>query len=132
MAEEGGVKMFTWVKGNAYALVATLYENNITLNQAAAAYFQDVRWVMIGLDHDAKRLAIKPITKREIDLKLVALEQLHKISLGKGYARISNKQTMEEISRLIDQPLHAQKYDGVYDEQEGLLIVDLNGEAMKG
>lgn len=25
--------MFTWVKGNAYTPVATLYANNITLNQ---------------------------------------------------------------------------------------------------
>ncbi len=124
--------MFTWVKGNAYSLVATMYENNITLNQAAATYFQDVRWVMIGIDHEAKQVAIKPVTKREIDLKLVPLEQLHKISVGKGYARISGKQTMEEISRLIKQPLHALKFDGIYDEQQGLFIIHLVSDAEKG
>lgn len=124
--------MFTWVKGNAYSLIATLYENNITLNQAAAAYFQDVRWVMIGIDHETKQIAIKPVTKREMDLKLVALDQLHKISVGKGYARISNKQMMEEIAKIIAQPLQAQKCDGTYDEQEGLLIIDLVKEQERG
>ncbi len=124
--------MFTWVKGNAYSLIATLYESNITLNQAAATYFKDVRWVMIGIDHEAKQIAIKPVTKREIDSKLVALEQLHKISVGKGYARISNKQIMEEISEMIAQPLQAQKCDGTYDEQEGLVIIHLAKDQERG
>lgn len=45
--------MFTWVKGNVYTLVLTLYPNNITLNSSAASYFEDVRWAMIGLDKDS-------------------------------------------------------------------------------
>ena len=44
--------MFTWIKGNAYTLVLTLYPNNITLNSSAASYFEDVRWAMIGLDKE--------------------------------------------------------------------------------
>lgn len=124
--------MFTWVKGNAYALVATLYTNNITLNHAAASYFQDVRWVMIGIDHKEKMIAIKPVTKREIDLKLVPLDQLHKVSIGKGYARISNKQVMEEVADLLKYDLDGCKFDAEFHDQEGLLIIDLTTNVEKG
>ena len=50
--------MFTWVKGNVYTLVLTLYPNNITLNSSAASYFEDVRWAMIGLDKDLSLIHI--------------------------------------------------------------------------
>ena len=41
--------MFEWVKGNAYTMLVTLYPNNFTLNNVAAAYFEDIRWCCIGL-----------------------------------------------------------------------------------
>ena len=124
--------MFTWVKGNAYTPVATLYANNITLNQAAAALVQDARWVMLGLDHDNKRVAIRPVSKQEIDRKQVMLQQLHKVSLGKGYARISNKQVMEEIADMLKQPLNGDKFEAVYDEASNLLVIELMKQREKG
>lgn len=124
--------MFTWVKGNVYAPIATLYANNITLNNAAAAYFQDVRWVMIGIDHEAEKIAIRPVKKKDIDRKLVPMEQLHKVSIGKGYARITNKQMMEEISNLLGEPLNGNKYNAMFHEQQGLLIVELTSRMEKG
>ncbi|MCI8850500.1 MAG: hypothetical protein HFE82_03015 [Erysipelotrichaceae bacterium] len=124
--------MFTWVKGNAYTPVATLYANNITLNQAAAALVQDARWVMLGLDHDNKRVAIRPVSKQEIDRKQVMLQQLHKVSLGKGYARISNKQVMEEIAGMLKQSLNGDKFEAVYDEASNLLVIELMKQREKG
>ena len=124
--------MFTWVKGNVYAPIATLYANNITLNNAAAAYFQDVRWVMIGIDHEAEKIAIRPVKKKDVDRKLVPMEQLHKVSIGKGYARITNKQMMEEISNLLGEPLNGNKYNAMFHEQQGLLIVELTSRLEKG
>lgn len=124
--------MFTWVKGNAYALVVTLYPNNITLNNSAAAHFQDVRWAMIGIDHENRCVAIKPVTKREVDIKLVPLEQLHKVSIGKGYARISNKQVVEEISSVLGKEVDGVKFDAEFDDKQGLLIIDLNEITQKG
>lgn len=118
--------MFTWVKGNAYTLVLTLYPNNITLNSSAASYFEDVRWAMIGIDKENHRLGIRPITKREIDLKLVSKDQLHKVSLGKGYARISNKTVMEELAGIIHRPLNGLKINAEYDDKENMLIADLH------
>ena len=124
--------MFTWVKGNAYTPVATLYANNITLNQAAAVLVQDVRWVMLGLDHENKRVAIRPVSKQEIDRKQVMLQQLHKVSLGKGYARISNKQVMEEIAGMLKQSLNGDKFEAVYDEASNLLVIELMKQREKG
>lgn len=118
--------MFTWVKGNAYTLVLTLYPNNITLNSSAASYFEDVRWAMIGIDKENHCLGIRPITKREIDLKLVSKDQLHKVSLGKGYARISNKTVMEELAGIIQRPLNGLKINAEYDDKENMLIADLH------
>lgn len=124
--------MFTWVKGNVYAPIATLYNNNITLNNAAAAHFQDVRWAMVGIDHEAKQIAIKPVKKKDVDHKLVSLEKLHKVSIGKGYARITNKQMMEEISDMLGETLNGSKYDAMYNDQQGLLIIELIHRLEKG
>ncbi|MEG0469330.1 hypothetical protein [Amedibacillus sp. YH-ame10] len=118
--------MFEWVKGNVYTMILTLYPNNITLNSSAASIFQDVRWVMIGIDKTHSQLGICPVTKREIDLNLVPLAQLHKISVGKGYARISNKMIIEELSAMIDQPIDGLKINAVFDEKQNMLIADLH------
>lgn len=118
--------MFEWVKGNVYTMILTLYPNNITLNSSAATYFQDVRWVMIGIDKSDCQIGIRPVTKREIDLKLVPMSQLHKISVGKGYARISNKMIIEELSAMIDQPIEGLKVNAVFDEGQNMLIADLH------
>ena len=90
--------MYEWIKGSVFNMITTLYPTNITLNSSAATVFSDVRWVMLGLDRIECKLAIKPIAKREIDLKLVPMDQLHKISIGKGYARISCKSIIDEIN----------------------------------
>ena len=118
--------MFEWVKGNVYTMILTLYPTNITLNSSAATYFQDVRWVMIGIDKRNHQIGIRPISKRELDLNLVPLSQLHKISVGKGYARISNKMIIEELSAMIDQPINGLKINAVFDEGENMLVADLH------
>lgn len=117
--------MFEWVKGNAYSLVVTLYPNNITLNSSAAEHFKDVRWAMIGIDKKHHRLGIKPVTKREVDLNLIPKEQLHKVSIGNGYARISNKVVINEISAMIDREINGLKLSATYDETEEVLIVNI-------
>ncbi|MCF0108502.1 MAG: hypothetical protein HUJ57_00090 [Erysipelotrichaceae bacterium] len=118
--------MFEWFQGNVYTMVVTFYPTNITLNTVAASHFNDVRWCCIGLDPNNRQLAIKPVTAREIDLGLIPLENLHKISLGKGYARISNKLIINEISRLLDTECNGIKFSAMFDDKQKMLIVDLN------
>jgi hypothetical protein len=117
--------MYEWVTGNAHALIVRVYPTNITLNASAASFFNDVRYVTIGFNKESMKVAIKPITKREVDLKLVPLEQLHKVSIGKGYGRISNKLVCDEISALIDQPLTGQRFLSQFDAKSHMLVIDL-------
>jgi hypothetical protein len=117
--------MYEWVTGNAHALIVRVYPTNITLNASAASFFNDVRYVTIGFNKESNKVAIKPITKREVDLKLVPLEQLHKVSIGKGYGRISNKLVCDEISALIEQPLTGQRFLSQFDAKSHMLVIDL-------
>ena len=118
--------MFQWIKGNAYTMIATLNDTAITLNNSAAAYFADIRWCLVGLDDENKLMAINPVTKNEYDLHLYPMEDLHKISVGTGYARVSNKALMTSISALIGLPLDGLKYLASWDEKEKMLVIDLN------
>lgn len=120
--------MFEWIKGNAYSLNVTLYPSNITLNASAACYFKDIRWVMVGIDNLNKKIAIKPITKREVDLNLVPLQHLHKISIGKGYGRISNKAVIQNVENMLERNLNGIKFHAEFDDNENVLIVDLSKE----
>lgn len=117
--------MYQWVRGNVNSNIVTLYPNNFTLNNIAASYFQDCRWCCLGIDKENYKIAIKPITKREIDLKLVPVENLHKVSMGKGYARISNKMIIEEIAKMLDETCNGIKFSAAFDEKEKMLVIDL-------
>lgn len=121
--------MYEWLTGNAHTMVVTLYNTNITLNNSAAAYFSDVRYATIGINRDLKQFVIRPVTKREVELKIVQLEHLHKVSIGKGYARISNKIVCDELSAIINENLEGQKYIARYDDKEKLLVINLSDES---
>ena len=118
--------MFEWEKGNAFSLVFTLYANNFTLNNAACTKFKDSKWCMIGIDRTNKQVAIKPIFKKDIDLNIYPLENLHKVFLGKGYARISNKNIINEISNIINKECNGIKFEATFDNDQQMLIIDLN------
>ena len=118
--------MYMWTDGNSYLDVVTLYANNFTLNNTASEHFKDTRWCCIGIDEETKKIAIKPITKREVDLKLVPLKQLHKVSIGKGYTRVSNKSIIDKVSQMIEKECNGIKFNATFDEKERMLIIDLN------
>lgn len=120
--------MFEWSKGNAFSQIVTIYNNNFTLNNCAMQYFKESKWCMIGIDKANKKVAIKPINKQQIDLNIYPLENLHKVFIGKGYARISNKSVINEISKLLDQECNGQKFSCDYDQQDEMLIIDLNNQ----
>lgn len=122
--------MFEWIPGNAVQLLLTFNAGNLTLNASAARYLEDVRYVTIGLDKPNQRIAIKPITKREIDLQLVPFEHLHKVSIGNGYARITSKAVCDSISAMLQAKAEGRKYQIVYNEIEKMLIVDFRRPSM--
>lgn len=117
--------MLEWFNGSSFTSIVTIYPNNFTLNTSAGQHFQEVRYCMIGIDRQNLKVAIRPVNKEEIDLQLFPLEQLHKVSVGKGYVRISNKTVIEEIEKLINVTLNGVKFSAVFEEKENMLLIDL-------
>ena len=120
--------MYEWIKGSTFTALATMTDTNITLNNSATSHFTDVRWVLVGLDYEAAQLAIKPVTRSDYDLRIYPLEDLHKISIGNGYARITNKSIMNTIAGVVGKPLENSKYLATWDEQQNMLEIDLTKE----
>ena len=120
--------MYEWIKGSTFTALATMSDTNITLNNSATSHFTDVRWVLVGLDYEAGKLAIKPVTRSDYDLRIYPLEDLHKISIGNGYARITNKSIMNTIAGVVGKPLENSKYLATWDEQQNMLEIDLTKE----
>ena len=87
---------------------------------------------MLGIDVEKKQAAIKAVNKEEIDLGLVPLENLHRISYGKGYARISNKSFIADLGRFIDIKDEGVKLPLTYDESEKMLIMNIDSNTTGG
>ena len=118
---------FKWSTNEAVATVISFYPTNITLNKVACRYFDDVNYVLLGVDEEQHQIGIKPLSKEEIDQNLYASDCYFKLSLGKSYGRISNKGFMEMIADLI--PLDFKnnscyKFIGHYDHRQDILIID--------
>jgi hypothetical protein len=56
---------FKWASKKPNEGIATIYDSNITLNKSASAHFDRAYNVLLGIDRDQKRIAIKPVTKQE-------------------------------------------------------------------
>lgn len=116
--------MFRWITGNADVAIVTFNQGNLTLNQNARVYFENCHYVLVGIN-DEMKLGIKPVLKRDVELNVYDKEDLHKISLGKGYAKINNKLLLDLIAKTVGIPLNGQKLPARYDIEEGILIVDM-------
>jgi hypothetical protein len=120
---------FIWASKKPKDGVATLYESNITLNKAASSHFENAYNVLLGLDPDKKRVAVKPITKEEFDIGAIPEEKRHKITVKASYARVSNKKFIKEVAEVAQIDLsdnNSVKYKANWQKEQGLLIIDLN------
>lgn len=120
---------FVWVSKKPKDGVATLYESNITLNKAASSHFEYAYSVLLGLDPNDKKIAVKPISKEEYELGAIPDEKRHKITVRSSYARVCNKKFMKEISSLMNVSLgdsSVHKYKAVWSPHDSALIIDLN------
>lgn len=116
---------FQWVKGSTTNPAVTIYANNLTLNNAAARFMENARYCLLGIDVNSSCIAIKPIPKRDLELNLYDPTTLNKISMGKGYARISNKTFIDEINKVLGQNTTGLKFEATFDNKEEMLIIDL-------
>lgn len=113
------------MKGNAFAQIATIYNANITLNTACIPLFENIKWCVIGVDEDAKQVAIKVVTDEEFAKHIYPPEILNKVSLGKSYVRISNKSAVKEISKIVNKKCDGEKFLMDQDKKTNDLIIDL-------
>lgn len=122
--------MFKWITGNAEVLVVTLNEGNLTLNQNATTYFENSQYVLVGLNEDLE-LGIKAVVQRDVDLQVYPKENLHKVSVGKGYAKINNKSLCDFIAGELGVLLNGIKVIAKYDALEEVLVLDLKPLRLK-
>lgn len=123
--------MFKWIDGNVNTLIATINENSITLNQKAASYFGNSRYVTVGINTTQNLVAIHPVTKEDIEHSVFTPQQLHKIHIGNGYAKITNKSLCQLIQNQLQYELNNTKFNSEYDDKNKYLIIDLNDEVRK-
>lgn len=119
---------FTWASKKPKDGVATLYESNITLNKAASSHFEHAYNVLLGLDLDSKRIAVKPISKEETDIGAIPEEKRHKITVRSSYARVCNKKFLKEVADLAKIDLkdnNSFKYKAKWSKEDALLVIDL-------
>lgn len=114
--------MFTWVRSSGAGMTLTISEGALTLNSAAAARFQDVRYVMVGIDKEHGQIALKPVTRRMQEQGTIPAEALYRISVGKGYARVTSKGVIQQLRECFSCSFDNTKLPAHYDEEEDMLI----------
>ncbi len=120
---------FEWASRKPREGLATLYESNITLNKSASSHFDSAYSVLLGLDREKKRIAIKPITKQEFQRGTIPDEKRHKITVRPSYARVCNKKFIQDVVEIAGLNLkdnNALKFKTTWNPQEKALIIDLN------
>ncbi len=124
---------FQWFHEKPKEVIVTLASGNITLNKQASTYFEHAYNVMLGVDEQTHKIAIKPLSKEESMSKAIPDNKKYKITIRSSYARITNKAFMEEIMNLSGLNLldESVKYPAVWDNKEQILIVDLKGGNIK-
>ena len=119
---------FEWSTNDIATKTLTIYETNLTLNKAACRHFEDVNYVLLGIDKAQRQIGIKPVTKEDINQHIYPESQLHRISLGKSYGRISNKSFVEDLCQEFGLDFTSEqnyKYKVTFDVVHQILIAQL-------
>lgn len=120
---------FVWASKKPKEGIATLYESNITLNKSASSHFEHAYSVLLGLDMNSKKVAVKPISKDASQVGAIPAEKRHKITVKPSYARVCNKKFMREIAELASIDLSDNKsfkFKTNWSSEDDALIIDLN------
>ncbi|WP_249029559.1 hypothetical protein [Tannockella kyphosi] len=118
---------FEWSPNDIAKEIVTVSNNTITLNTAACRHFENVQYVLLGLDSEKHLLGIKPVAKEQLDANYYPREQLHRISIGKSYGRITNKVFLEQVATVgnVDLGDNQVKYSAKFDVVHQILIINL-------
>ena len=114
-----------WINGSNFTKIATIYDNNITLNNTCIKLVEKYKWCKLGIDKKAQKIYIKLI---EDILKETNIEQGNRISIGKTYVRITNKAFINQIYEIIGQNKKDKKFLVDYVDSEKQFVIDLNNK----
>lgn len=118
---------FVWNTNELVSNIISVYSTNLTLNKAACHHFDDVNYVMLGIDRDNGLIAIKPVEKKDLDHHIYPDDQLHKISIGKSYGRVTSKSFIETLTDLLELDFlnkNCYKFKGEYDVIHKMMVID--------
>ena len=111
---------FVWSTNEISKKTVTIYSTNLTLNTAACKHFENVQYVLLGVDKENNLLGIKPVDKTAIDEGIYPNDQLHRISIGKNF--IENLARDYHLDLSDKQGL---KYPANFDVVHQILTVNL-------
>ena len=116
--------MIKWFNVKAKNGVASLYNNNITLNTTAMYPFDIAHKVQVGLSEEGN-VVIQPLTKAFIETGNLDESCLLKIERHKSFARISSVSLMKQIAEALKLELSKNpiQYETSWDSEENILTV---------
>ena len=116
--------MIRWFNVKAKNGVASLYNNNITLNTTAMYPFDIAHKVQVGLSEDGN-IVIQPLTKAFIETGNLDESCLLKIERHKSFARISSVTLMKQIGDVLNIELSKSpvQYETSWDSEENILTI---------
>ena len=116
--------MIKWFNVKAKNGVASLYNNNITLNTTAMYPFDIAHKVQVGLSEDGN-IVIQPLTKAFIETGNLDESCLLKIERHKSFARISSVTLMKQIGDVLNIELSKSpiQYETSWDPEANVLTI---------
>ena len=116
--------MIKWFNVKAKNGVASLYNNNITLNTTAMYPFDIAHKVQVGLSEEGN-VVIQPLTKAFIETGNLDESCLLKIERHKSFARISSVSLMKQIAEALKLELSKNpiQYETSWDSEENILTI---------
>jgi hypothetical protein len=115
-----------WFDSKEREGVASLYDNNITLNVEASVPFEYAYRVKVGVD-EKKNIVISPLSKERVLRGDLDEYSLLEIAYKKSYSRICSTSLMKRIAEKTGLPLskEALRFATSWDEEANLLTIHL-------
>lgn len=120
--------MIKWFDAKERNGTASLYSNNITLNTTAMFPLDFAFRVLVGVT-DEGNIAIKPVSKNEVESGVLNENSLLKLERHKSYARVSSSMLMRQISEELNLQLSKTpiRYGTSWDDNENILLINVKG-----
>ena len=128
MCLKGAKTMIKWFNVKERNGVASLYNNNITLNTTAMYPLDFAYKVQVGIDDD-KSILIKPLSKDVVESGVLDECCLLKLETHKSFARISSALLMKQISEELGIVLSKTpiQFETKWDSVENVLVINTKG-----